>query len=337
MTGVAWWSQTAGSNALQDPTINWQEGQAPSSVNDSARAMMASTAKWRDDISGAIVTAGTSTAYTVSSNQTFDNLPRLAGQLIAFTPHTTQTGTCTINVDGLGAKPLRSAPSVELPGGTLVQGTPYIALYNNTDGAFYLHGFFGNAYNIPLAGCIEYWGVTAPNSSFVFPVGQAISRTTYSGLFSLVGTTYGTGDGTTTFNLPDKRGRVAAAIDNMGGVAAGRLTSDFFAAPQLGIAAGSQFHVLSTTEIPSHRHSAFISDPGHTHSSNAAINAGGASTGGGGFGLNSPGGATISLAVTGISIASGDGATNATSLTGGSNGHAIVQPTICCNYILRII
>ena len=53
------WSQTAALDATADATINWAEGQAPSSVNDSARAMMAASAKYRDDIAGAIVTAGT--------------------------------------------------------------------------------------------------------------------------------------------------------------------------------------------------------------------------------------------------------------------------------------
>ena len=47
------WSQTAENNATADSSINWQEGQAPSSVNDSGRAMMASIAKHRDDIAGA--------------------------------------------------------------------------------------------------------------------------------------------------------------------------------------------------------------------------------------------------------------------------------------------
>jgi hypothetical protein len=59
------WSQTASADATADSTINWAEGQAPSSVNDSARAMMAATAKYRDDIAGAIVTTGSSTAYAV--------------------------------------------------------------------------------------------------------------------------------------------------------------------------------------------------------------------------------------------------------------------------------
>src|SRR6266702_5546945 len=142
MTGLAWWSRTAASNASVDPTVNFQEGQAPSSVNDSARALMASAAAWRDDISGAITTGGTSTAFTVASYSAYDNLPRLSGQMIAFTPHATNGATVTLNVDGLGAKPLRSAPSTELLAGTIIQGTPYVAVYNNLDGAFYLQGFF---------------------------------------------------------------------------------------------------------------------------------------------------------------------------------------------------
>ena len=48
------WSKTANNNANADGTINWAEGQAPSTVNDSARAMMAAAAKYRDDIAGVI-------------------------------------------------------------------------------------------------------------------------------------------------------------------------------------------------------------------------------------------------------------------------------------------
>ena len=151
------WSQTASADAAADSTINWAEGQAPSSVNDSARAMMAATAKYRDDIAGAIVTAGTSTAYTVSSYEVFDTLAHLNGQMIAFTPHTTNGATVTLNVDSLGAAPLRSSPGVELLAGTIIQGTPYVAVYNIGDGAFYLRGCFGNPYNVPLGAGMDYW------------------------------------------------------------------------------------------------------------------------------------------------------------------------------------
>ena len=246
------WSQTAAADANADSTINWAEGQAPSSVNDSARAMMAATAKYRDDIAGAIVTAGTSTAYTVSSFQLFDTLAHLNGQMIAFTPHTTNAATVTLNVDSLGAKPLRSAPNVELPAGVIIQGTPYTATYNSTDGAFYLQGFFGNPYNIPIGAGMDFWGSAAPNSSFAFPYGQAISRTTYSALFAIVGTTYGTGDGSTTFNLPDKRGRISVGLDTMGGAASGRVTSTAggIDGTTIGAVGGGQTYTMQRSDLP---------------------------------------------------------------------------------------
>src|ERR1700742_5132167 len=105
------WSKTAAANGTADPTINYAEGQAPSSLNDSARAAMAAVAEYRDDIAGAIVTSGTSTAYTVSSYSDFDSLADMNGQMIAFTPNVTNAaGPIMINVDSLGAKPLRTAP-----------------------------------------------------------------------------------------------------------------------------------------------------------------------------------------------------------------------------------
>jgi hypothetical protein len=180
------WSQTAANNANADTSINWAEGQAPSSMNDSARAMMAATAKYRDDIAGAIVTGGISTAYTVSSFQVFDTLAHLNGQLIGFVPNATNTNAVgvdiTLNVDSLGAKPVRMQPGIPMPSGTLILGTPYLAVYNNSDGAFYLQNM-ANPYVIPISAGFDYWGPTTPNSSFAFPAGQAISRTVYSSLF----------------------------------------------------------------------------------------------------------------------------------------------------------
>ncbi len=327
------WSQTASSDATADPSINWAEGQAPSSINDSARAMMAATAKYRDDIAGAIVTSGSSAVYTVSSYELFDTLAHLSGQMIAFTPHTTNAGATTLNVDGLGAKPLRSAPNSELLAGTVIQGTPYVAVYNNTDGAFYLQGFFGNPYNIPLAAGVDYWASTAPNSSFAFPYGQAISRTTYGSLFAVIGTTYGGGDGSTTFNLPDLRGRVAACLDNMGGTTANRLVSGSMAALRhtLGAAGGADTHVLTVNEIPAHNHSASASDSGHAHQEALPYPGGGAtwnSVSGSSTGVTA-GGPNTATGYANISVSIGN--------QGGGQAHDNLQPTILCNYIIRII
>ena len=320
------WSQTAGNNATADPSINWQEGQAPSSVNDSGRAMMASIAKHRDDVAGAIVTGGTATAYTVTSYEAFDTPTRLNGQIIAFTPHVTNGSIVTLNVDSLGARPLRSAPSTELLAGTLIQGTPYVAIYNNLDAAFYLQSFFGNPYNVPLGAGLDYWGATAPNSAFVIPTGQAISRATYASLFSLFGTTYGPGDGSTTFNLPDKAGRISAMKE----ASATRLTSTYFGGNSinLGAVGGSESHTLTTAQLATHSHG--VTDPGHTHSLNNATNILDNLVGNNFQGSNFLG--------NGRNISANSNTTGITINNAGSgSAHNNVQPTIICNYIIRII
>lgn len=61
-------------------------------------------------------------------------------------------------------------------------------------------------------------------TDWLFCYGQAVSRTTYAALFTAIGTNYGAGDGSTTFNLPDMRGRIAAGKDDMGGTAASRMS-----------------------------------------------------------------------------------------------------------------
>jgi microcystin-dependent protein len=326
------WSRTASSNATADTSINWAEGQAPSTVNDSGRAMMAAAAKFRDDISGAIVTGGSATAYTVASYQSFETLANMNGAMIAFTPHTTSGATVTLNVDGLGAKPLRFSPSgVELPAGVLVQGTPYIATYFNATAEWILQGLAGNPYNIPLGGMLEFTGTTAPNGSFVLPSGQAIDRTIYAAYFAMVGTTYGAGNGSTTFNVIDKRGRVSAGKDDMGGNAASRLTSTYFgtSAAALGAAGGLESHTLTTAQLAVHSHG--VTDPTHDHGlSGGGILAGAAGGGDDSAGGSAPRAATaidITPASTGIAI------NNA----GSGNAHNNVQPTIIVNYILRVV
>lgn len=330
------WSRTAASNATADATINWAEGQSPSSVNDSGRAMMASTAAFRDDIAGAITTGGTSTAFTVTSYQVFDTLAHLNGKLIAFTPHATNGATVTLNVDGLGAKPLRSSPSVELPAGTLILGTPYVALYNSSDAVFYLQGFYGQAYQVPIGGAMPFIGTTAPNSSFVFPYGQAISRTTYSALFALTSTTYGVGDGSTTFNVPDFRGRVMAGKDDMGGTSANRLTNadDGLNGDTLGATGGGETQTLVTANLPAYTPAGTNSTSTSTVSDIVRNAAGIASTSGGPGGSN---GQLVGTSGTASAITVGAQTFTGTAQGGTSTAFGNVQPTIICNYILRVI
>lgn len=98
---------------------------------------------------------------------------------------------------------------------------------------------------------MPYAGATAP-TGWLLCYGQAVSRTTYADLFSVVGTTYGAGDGSTTFNLPDLRGRAIAGKDDMGGTSANRLTNQTggLNGDTLGDTGGSETHTLSLTELP---------------------------------------------------------------------------------------
>ena len=318
------WSRTAASNSTADAQVNWAEGQAPSSVNDSARAMMASLAGYRDDIAGAIVTGGTSTAFTVTSYQIFNSLANMSGQVIAFSPHATNGATVTLNVDGLGAKPLRSAPSVELQAGTLIAGTPYTALYNNSDAVWYLQNFFVSPYSVPLGAGLDYWGATAPSSVFALAQGQAISRTTYASLFTLFSTTYGVGDGSTTFNIPDKVGRVSAMLD----AGSARISSTYFGGnpANLGAVGGLESHTLTTAQLAAHSHG--VTDPGHTHTTTGYIGSvNGGSTAGSASTPTSTGVPVIASATRVISI------NNA----GSGNAHNNVQPTIISNHIIRVL
>jgi microcystin-dependent protein len=245
------WSRTASSNATADGSINWAEGQAPSTVNDSARAMMAAAAKYRDDVSGAIVTTGGFTAF--------------AGGVLSGVRHARPHGwgddrlyASRHQCRGTGYAQRR------WPG---CEAVAALSLRRRPSGRD-VGGLAGNPYNIPLGGMIEFTGTTAPNGSFVLPSGQAISRTTYATYFAMVGTTYGAGDGSTTFNVIDKRGRVSAGRDDMGGSAASRIgsvstDSGTISGATLGSSGGSSTHVLTTGEMPSHTHDASVIDPGH--------------------------------------------------------------------------
>lgn len=114
---------------------------------------------------------------------------------------------------------------------------------------------------VPIGTLMAYAGTTAPNSRWLLCDGAAVSRTTYATLFALVGTAYGAGDMSTTFNLPDYRGRAGIGLDNLGGASANRIT-DSNADSLNNTGAGDEddtstisgsvsSHVLTEAELPS--------------------------------------------------------------------------------------
>lgn len=326
------WSRTsAGANGGADPGINFLENQAPSSLNDSARALMQATAQYRDDVAGGTVTTGASQAYSLTTFSNFTSAAALANQQVGFTPHVTNGATVTISIDSVANIPLRSSPGVELPAGVLIAGTPYVCTYNASDSALYLHGFYGaNPALVPIGGLVDYVGATVPSSTWAIPNGQAISRTAYATLFALVGTTYGVGDGSTTFNVPDLTGRVSAMKE----ASATRLTSSWFGGNStvLGATGFAEKNALSATNQL----------PQFTPAGSVALNCGGpgaiavengqsptTESNGGGAGFNvylAAVYASLTAAFTGTPVGS---ATPASFATG--------QPTIIVQKLLRVL
>lgn len=96
-------------------------------------------------------------------------------------------------------------------------------------------------------GAILIYAASAVPSGWLGCDGAAVSRTTYSGLFAIIGSTYGGGDGSTTFNLPNLSGRVPVGVGTGSGLTARTLAAT----------GGEENHVLTTAEIPSHQHSIY--------------------------------------------------------------------------------
>lgn len=95
------------------------------------------------------------------------------------------------------------------------------------------------------AGLVTWSAGFAAPSGWLECTGAAVSRTTYSALFSAIGTTYGTGDGSTTFNLPNQARRV---LVGKGGSGTGTLGNT------VGSVGGAETHTLTTSELPAHAH-----------------------------------------------------------------------------------
>jgi len=171
---------------------------------------------------------------------------------------------------------------------------------------------------LPAGAVTDFAGATLP-SGWLWCDGSVISRTTYADLFTAISTTYGAGDGSTTFALPDARGRVTAGKDNMdntvgtGGGDAGRLTSGSKAAVDgdtLGASGGVQEHLLLHEEsgVPAHSH------PYLRHNTVARTSTGANTAGAGSVGAT----------------------TSNNTAADAAQAHTNVQPTLVLNKIIKI-
>lgn len=213
------------------------------------------------------------------------------GMRVRFFAANTNSGSSTVNIAGIGSKNIKLPSGADLPANTILAGSENELTYRESLDYFILSQyvrvtsdqsiFDKKTFNTvpattqdPVAGNdlvrksyldtrlsgldslpvgVEMdWPGTVPPTGFALRDGSAVSRTTYAALFAVLGTTYGSGDGSTTFNLPDDRGRVSVGRDNMGGTAANRVTSS---GTVLGSSGGAEFHTLTVDQMPSHSHS----------------------------------------------------------------------------------
>lgn len=171
------------------------------------------------DASGVLNTAGTATAYTVTPNQTITALSD--GLVIAVRPHTVNGAHPNITVGTAPAADIQATPGVNLPAAFLRAGVPYRLMYSQAFTAWIIVGAVATSTAYTVGD--EKWSrQTADHDFWLLQDGRNISRTTHAPLFALLGTTYGVGDGSTTFGIPDMRGRSHIAADNMNGSAANR-------------------------------------------------------------------------------------------------------------------
>jgi microcystin-dependent protein len=161
-----------------------------------------------------------------------------------------------------------------------------------------------------IAGIVIFAGNFAPRG-WAFCNGQILSIAQNTALFSLIGTIYG-GNGTTTFALPDLRGRIPIQPGQGPGL------SNY----TLGQMSGTETRTLLTTNMPA-----------HSHTLNAVSEAGDASSPAGAF-LANTGTLDKEYKATGTNVAMN---TLAIGPTGGSQPFSIVQPYLCVNYIIALV
>lgn len=191
----------------------------------------------------------------------------------------------------------------------------------------------GTGQLVPAGAIFDYAGATEP-TGYLLCYGQAVNRTTYAALYAAIGTAHGVGDGVTTFNLPDCRGRASAGKDDMGGSSANRLTnqSGGLNGDTLGATGGTETHTLTGAESGQKAISAApvtITDPGHTHGIDTTQN------GSGGGNERTVTGVQTNDDVTGKSATTGITAAFTLAASSAGSAHNNVQPTIVFNKIIK--
>lgn len=188
--------------------------------------------------------------------------------------------------------------------------------------------------SVPIGGVIEWYSDELPDETWLWANGAAVRRADYPALFALWGTSFGMGDGATTFNVVDKRGRVGIGRDmEVNDSYANRVTVPNLNSRHLGATGGVQSVTLTTNEMPKHAHPLTINSAGaHVHGSGTPRIGGplgqypsGGSLAAGGYGF-----AASVMPQAGQHSHSGTAAE-----VGGGAAHSNIQPSIVCNFIIK--
>lgn len=137
MANVSQWSTTAANNNSTPPD-GAPEGMAPSTVNDTMRENMAALAKWYSDTDGSLVTAGSSNAFTITTNNSHAALADIS--FIVCRADRAPTGAATLAVDGLTAKSIKINHDEDVTSTTWSADQMLIFVYNSTDDVFEVIG-----------------------------------------------------------------------------------------------------------------------------------------------------------------------------------------------------
>jgi len=205
-----------------------------------------------------------------------------------------------IVLPGNPTNPLEAAPK-QYVDATAFSGLPANPTWDDIATGTAPGGGSGSGGQNPIGSILMYGGASAP-PNYLLCDGAAVSRTTYSALYTLFSTTYGAGDGSTTFNLPDLKGRVAVGVGTGAGLTA----------RARGAKGGEETHLQTLQELRD-----------HVHSTSTTTASGAFGTAGSG-GFSYPSGGTANGNVT-------------TAIAGAGVAFNVMQPFIGLNFIVRAL
>jgi phage-related tail fiber protein len=157
------------------------------------------------------VATGSGNAYAITLAPALT--AHVAGMPIVFKANHANSGASTVAVSGMGAVAIKRRDGSALVTGDIQNGQIVIICYDGTN-----YQLMSQHADISDVGKIGWFPTAAAPAGWLKANGAAVSRTTYANLFAVISTTFGAGNGSTTFNLPDMRGEFVRGLDDGRGV-----------------------------------------------------------------------------------------------------------------------